>query len=334
MENPAYTGHTIAHDYLTALGVPHTEGYTDRRFAGMPFHTLFGLTRLLEEYGVKSEGYSLADKGELLKLRPPFLAQTDGGLVIVTAAGSDGVGYMTQGVAERIPFEEFEKVWNGNVLLSIPAAGAKEPDYGLHARLEFFMRAKKWVLALCVAFLLAYFYISRQLYLDVWATVVAVVDIFGLYMTYLLVQKSVNIHSAAADRVCGVLQEGGCDKILATGASKFFGLFGWSEVGFSYFSVSLLALLLFPSTLPALALCNICCLPFTVWSIWYQGFRAHHWCTLCVCVQGSLWLLFFSYLFGGRVAEAFPPTLTFVVLGAAYVGVMLGINAVMGRINS
>jgi len=107
----------------------------------------------------------------------------------VTAAGSDGVGYMTQGVAERIPFEEFEKVWNGNVLLSIPAAGAKEPDYGLHARLEFFMRAKKWVLALCVAFLLAYFYISRQLYLDVWATVVAVVDIFGLYMTYLLVQK-------------------------------------------------------------------------------------------------------------------------------------------------
>ena len=46
MENPAYTGHTIAHDYLTALGVPHTEGYTDRRFAGMPFHTLFGLTRL------------------------------------------------------------------------------------------------------------------------------------------------------------------------------------------------------------------------------------------------------------------------------------------------
>ena len=283
---------------------------------------------------MKSEGYSLADKGELLKLRPPFLAQTDGGLVIVTAAGSDGVGYMTQGVAERIPFEEFEKVRNGNVLLSIPAAGAKEPDYGLHARLEFFMRAKKWVLALCVAFLLAYFYISRQLYLDVCS--------HGRGRR----RHFRTLHDVSTRAEVGQYPQRGRRPRMRSASggwmrqdprhrgSKFFGLFGWSEVGFSYFSVSLLALLLFPSTLPALALCNICCLPFTVRSIWYQGFRAHHWCTLCVCVQGSLRLLFFSYLFGGRVAEAFPPTLTFVVLGAAYVGVMLGINAVMGRINS
>ena len=163
-----------------------------------------------------------------------------------------------------------------------------------------------------------------------WSTIcIAAVDIAGLYFTYLLVQKSLNIHNPAADRVCGVLQAGGCDSILELKASKFFGIFGWSEVGFAYFSVSLLTLLLFPNLLPELALCNLCCLPFTFWSIWYQRFRAHKWCTLCVCVQGSLWLLFFSYCFGGWLRLAFPISLDFVILGVAYLGVMLGLNAIM-----
>ncbi|MDE6444626.1 MAG: vitamin K epoxide reductase family protein, partial [Muribaculaceae bacterium] len=163
---------------------------------------------------------------------------------------------------------------------------------------------------------------------------ITVIDMAGLYFTYLLVQKSVKIHNPAADRVCGVLQAGGCDSILKTSASKFFGLFGWSEVGFAYFSVSLLTLLLLPGMLPWLALCNLICLPFTAWSIWYQRFRAHKWCTLCVCVQGSLWLLFFCYCFGGWLGMAWPLSPLVLPLGAAYIAVMLALNAVMPLIEN
>ena len=52
----------------------------------------------------------------------------------------------------------------------------------------------------------------------------------------------------------------GCDSVLETKASKFFGIFGWSEVGFSYFSVSLLTLLIFPQWICYLALLQ-CLLP-------------------------------------------------------------------------
>lgn len=329
MDVKGYDTHTLLSDYLAALGVPHTAEYSGEQFAGMPFHTLFGLTKVLEKYGVRSEGYRIGDKNELISLHPPFLAMTDGGIVIVTSVNSSTVGYLTQGVAESMPAGDFRKAWGGDVLLSYPAADAAEPDYGLHARLEFFAAAKKWVLLVCGLFLLGWFFITDGLYRHASLICVAVVDIFGLYISSLLVGKSANIKSSAADRVCGVLQEGGCDKILATGASKFFGLFGWSEVGLSYFSVSLLTLLFFPSATPELALCNMCCLPFTVWSIWYQRFRARHWCTLCVCVQASLWLLFFSYLWGGWVRASWPPTVTFIVLGVAYLGVMLAINALM-----
>lgn len=324
-----YDSHTILSDYLQALRVPHTVDYSGKEFAGMPFHTLFGLTKVLEKYGVRSEGYSLKDKKELAALMPPFLARTDGGLVIVTSVGPDNVTYLTQGVAESMPLGEFEKVWNGSVLLSYPSPDAAEPDYHLHARLEFFSRSKKWVLLVCMLFLFGWFFAVNGLYRDISLWWVAAVDIFGLYISSLLVQKSANIKSAATDKVCGAIQEGGCDKVLATDASKFFGLFGWSEVGLAYFSVSLLTLLFFPSAIPALALCNICCLPFSFWSVWYQKFRARHWCTLCLCVQASLWLLFFGYLAGGWVKAAWPPTITFIVLGVAYLGVMLAINAVM-----
>ncbi|MDE6445231.1 MAG: hypothetical protein K2K64_12565, partial [Muribaculaceae bacterium] len=77
------TGHTLISDYLTLLGVPHTAGYSGKRMATMPFQTLFGLSKLLQEYGIESEGYELTDKTELLKLTPPFLADTPAGVVIV-----------------------------------------------------------------------------------------------------------------------------------------------------------------------------------------------------------------------------------------------------------
>ncbi|MDE5785254.1 MAG: hypothetical protein K2H98_01855 [Duncaniella sp.] len=319
----------LINDYLEALGVPHTGSYTADRFKNIPFHTLFGMTKLLEEYGVKSEGYKLGDKNELSKITPSFLAGTPAGFVIVTGLDDNNVSYRSLGVDESVPADEFKNAWDGTVLLSFPEADASEPDYALHARIDLFMGAKKWILAASCAALFMYLFIANGLYRHVSTYFIAAIDLAGLFFTYLLVQKSLKIHNPAADRVCKVLQEGGCDSILEMKASKFFGLFGWSEVGFAYFSVSLLTLLLLPGMLPWLALCNLCCLPFTFWSIWYQKFRARKWCTLCVCVQASLWLLFFSYLSGGWLREAWPLSLNFVALGLAYLSVMLGVNAIM-----
>lgn len=319
-------------DWLTLLGVGHTHSYTLEREKSMPFKTWFGLYRALQDYGVESEAYSLSDKTAIRDLPTPFMAHTagaEGGNVIVVNIDGNKVEYLSLGVERTTDFESFVEDFDGNVFFSYVKEDAGEPDLALHRRLDFFNSSKKWVLLLCMVALLVYAFVCQGLYRFVSAYFITAIDLGGLYVTYLLVQKSLKIHNAKADRFCGVLQEGGCDDILATSASKFFGLFGWSEVGFAYFSVSLLALLMFPASLPSLALCNICCLPFTAWSIWYQKFRAKRWCTLCVTVQSMLWLLFFSYLFGGWVGKSLPFSMDFFVLGVAYVGTMLLINALM-----
>ena len=323
------TDHTLVTDLLTVLKVPFTKDYTKQRFEIMPFKTLFGVSQLLKEYGIESKGYQLQDKTELKKLSFPFIAQTQGGLVIVTKINQDTIDYLTQGVSETIPVNEFEEISTGVVLLLTVQKGAKEPEYNKHLS-KVIINASKNVLLLVLSGLLsAYLIIINDLwhYWSFWGLLA--VDCFGIWLTYMLVQKSLSIKSHVADKVCGVLQEGGCDSILKTNASSFFGIFSWSEVGFTYFGVSLLAMLISPATIHWLSLINICCLPFTIWSISYQKFVAKHWCTLCVCVQASLWLQFICYLLGGWMKPVFPLDLGFFALGATFVMVLLALNKVL-----
>lgn len=330
----AATDHTIVADFLTALKVPFTKDYTEQRFEGMPFKTLFGVTQLLKEYGVECTGFKVSDENDIKELPLPCIAQTEGGLVIVTKITSQSVNYLTQGLPETMPLNEFKKAWTGVILTAKVSPGAKEPDYGKHETTLFFNVAKKILLIVLGGLLVAYLYVVNGLwrYWSVWA--LTAIDCFGIWLTYMLVQKSLSIKSAVADKVCGVLQEGGCDKILKTDASSFFGIFSWSEVGFSYFGLSFLVMLISPQTIHWLALINICCLPFTVWSIWYQKFRAKHWCTLCVCVQMSLWLQFICYLLGKWTAPVFPLRFDFFVLGGAFVFVLLLLNRFLPHNNA
>ena len=325
----ARTDHTLVIDLLTVLKVPFTKDYTKKSFEEMPFKTLFGVSQLLNEYGVATKGYRITDKDNLAKVPTPFVAQTDGGLVIVTKTDSQSVFYLTQGVPEKMPIAEFQQFWSGVVLVPTVNPGAREPDYAKHWRMQAIVMIKHVLIWILAGVLATYLLITNGTwrYPSVWCLLA--VDIFGIWLTYMLVQKSLRIKNPTADKVCGVLQAGGCDSILKTDASSFFGIFSWSEVGFTYFGVSLLTMLIAPAAIHWLAIINLCCLPFTVWSIWYQKFRAKHWCTLCVCVQTSLWLQFFCYLFGHWQTPIFPLDLGFFALGATYVLVLLTLNRIL-----
>lgn len=317
---------TIFSDFLTALKVPHTTDYSDKAFASMPFRTLFGLSKLLQQYKVDNQGLELETPAVLASLPVPFLAATPAGLVIVTSIDNEKVDYLSQGHLEQMSFEAFSQAYSRKVLVAHTTSESCEPDYAAHRRAILFAYAKRMTLMAAVAFVAVYWFISNGLYREVSTLLLTVFNIIGLYFCYLLMGKMLKVHSVAADAVCGVLQRGGCDDVLATKASTFFGIFSWSEVGFTYFSVSLLAMLAEPAVLPWLAAINVCCLPFTLWSISYQKFVIKKWCTLCVSVQATLWALFLCYLGGGWLHGVFPLGGGFFVLVAIYAIVLLTLN--------
>lgn len=318
--------------FLNALGVPHTEEYSESEFRGMTFKSLYGLSHLLTQYGVRNRGVKVSAKEELTAIPTPFLAQTSAGIFVIVNkidTGANTVEYDSLGVEETAPLPDFINAWNGIALLAYPDEGSREPEYARHRLTETVAGLSKYALAVAAVTVVAYFIVSRGVYAHLSTVMIALLDCVGLYFSFLLLQKSLNIHTAASDRVCGVLEKGGCDSIMSLRVSKLFGVFSWSEVGFGYFGVSLVTLLMFPHMWPSLALCNVCCLPYTVWSIWYQRFRARHWCTLCVGVQSTLWLLFFCYLGGGWLGRSFPLHIDLFVLIAVYVFAVLFINLIL-----
>lgn len=332
-------GVTIFSDYLRALGVPFTGAESDAAFRSMPFRSLFGFVRLLKSYGIPLQALRIADKTQLASIPVPFVAQEGTGFVIVTgfgraANGSQVVDYIYNHERKQRDMQLFTQRWSGVALIAHPDAASREPDYTRHHLLELAEQAKVWILCICVLALLTFGFIWSGAWRNLSTIFLTAIDLFGIYITLQLLLKSLKVNVKAADRICGVLQEHGCDTVLEQKASKFFGLFGWAEVGVGYFVVSLVTLLCFPSMTHWLALANGCCLPFTFWSIWYQKFRIHTWCTMCVITQGLLWLSFFCYLFGGWWTDIFPLRLPLLLLLAAYIAVVLGLNRVTTFINN
>lgn len=324
---------TIFSRFLKALGVPSTISYSDARFKGMTFQSLYGFAHLLQEYGIPYKAVRVTDKNRITEMHTPFLAQTRAGIFVIVKKLDQSTGmveYDSRGENLQVSLPDFIKAWNGIALLAWPDGASREPEYASHRLTEIISGLSKYALALAGLTLFVYFFITRGVYAHISTILLTVFNLIGLYFSYLLVQKSLNIHTAASDSVCSVLEKGGCDSIMELKVSKLFGVFSWSEIGFSYFGISLLALLVFPHIWPALAICNICCLPYTFWSIWYQKFKAKHWCTLCVGVQTTLWLLFFCYLGGGLLAQAWPLHITFFILVAAYLFTVLFINMLLG----
>ena len=322
---------SIFSDFLACLGVPHTAWYSDRQFAGMTFKSLFGLSKLLQSYGVENEAYAVADKKQALDaMQPPYLAYMTDSFVIVTGVSPTEVTYQAwdSKTPHVVPRDNFGKTWSGTVLLAFPGAHSAEPDYAAHRFTEIGNKAKRWVLLAGAFFIFVYLFVSNRIYADVSTVALTVVTLAGLYVTYELMLKSLNIHSERGDAICGILDRTGCHTVLGTSAAKFFGLFGWSEVGISYFGVTLGCLLVFPQYTGFLALINACCCPFSIWSVWYQKYRAKAWCTLCLITQLCLWLSLGCYLLGGWFRQALPLSIEFFVLAASYVVALLGVNAI------
>lgn len=319
-------GDTIFSLFLESLGVTHTPEYSDDRFRNMTFKSLFGFSRLLKEYGIDNEACQIADKLEIDRLDTPFMAQGNQKFVIVTSVTPDSVTYLTETGPVVSTRDNFFRRWNGVILMAYPDENSVEPDYVAHRRAMIIDTAKKWILIASAAIIALYLFISNSLYAD-WSDVALLMtNGAGLYVSYLLMLKTLNIKSRSADRACGFIETHGCDHVLSSAMSSFMGIFKWSEVGLAYFSVSLMTLLVFPEYTNYLAFLNLFCLPYSFWSVWYQKTRAKAWCTLCLSVQALLWLSFFCYLGGGHIRDIFPLRPAVFILGLSYLTALLAIN--------
>lgn len=293
-----FQAQTLFTSFLKLLKVKHTKSYSTKLYNEHPHkYNLFGLSKMLSYYGVENAATKIEDKeNDIYNIETPFIAFTGNEFVIVHETTNDNVSYISENGNITINSKIFCQYWTGVILLAEPNSESSEPNYKYNRQKELFNLIQKVLLFSSIFIIFLLIYISNSIYSNLGITIGLLSNLLGIYIGYLLVQKQIHIHSKYTDKICSLFKQSNCNDILESKDSKLFGVIGWSEVGLGYFISNTLILLCIPQLISYLTIVNLCALPYSFWSVWYQKIKAKQWCPLCLMVQGLLWIIFFVNL--------------------------------------
>ena len=236
---------------LALLGVKHTRSFSDQYFNEHPHkYNLYGLSKMLTDYGIPNDAIRIEDKeNDLFHIECPFVAQL-GSFVVVHKVESDKVHYLWNGKKISISVSAFIKAWSGVILLAETSSDSIEPDYTEHRKKSLVHMAQQSILAIAGILIVGLAYIRNMLYADLGITLLLAVNLFGIFICYLLVLKQLRIQSRYADKICTLFSQSDCNNVLESDAAKLWGIFGWSEIGLGFFAANIVMLLFLPHLIP------------------------------------------------------------------------------------
>lgn len=323
--------------YLKLLHVKFTDRFTTEYFNEHPHkYNLWGLSDMLSGYGVDNMALRVKeeDKGNTLsRLTAPFIAYVGNDFGLIYKITDEDIHYSWKGRDISLSKDAFVNSWGGILLVAETNKDSIEPAYHEHYREELILQGKKIALWAALVLLLALVVFTGEVYHNPAHSLGLVLNCLGIWVSYLLLLKQMHIQSNYADTICSLLlHQGDCNNVLESEASRFLGVFSWSEIGLGYFCGNLLLILSLPALYPYVAWINICALPYTVWSVWYQKVVVKQWCTLCLCVQAILWSLFIANLLAGAIVLPDFTGQAILFVGCAYAIPVLALNLLISNL--
>lgn len=320
--------------YLQQLGVRHTTWFSEKIYGEHPHkYNMLGLSQLLTEYKIENTALRFKEEGKaenLTLLEVPFIAYIGNDFGLVHRMTDTDIHYVWKGKRTTLPKKSFLNAWNGIVLAAEPDEYSTEPQYKEHLKSEFFHKVKYSLLICSIVLLCGLTIFSSHIYESYVSILSLLINVFGAWVSYLLVLKQMHVQSNYADKICSLFHhQQDCNNVLESNASKLWGIFSWSEIGLSYFISNIVMTIIFPELYGYVTLINICALPYTIWSVWYQKYMVKQWCPLCLLVQGILWLLFIHHIAWGVIS--FPKITPYALLftGCIYAIPLLLLNRII-----
>jgi len=272
---------------LKELKVKHSKTFIEENYLNVPdSDNMLGIQRLLTRYNIETVGMHFGDKEEAGVIFPCILHMGDS-FVVGVDLNDDFISYYDGKDLKKEESSSFNEKWTGNALLITDKQNAKEPGLIGNRVVDLCNTIVRYFL-IVVFFVLGVLIISRY-GMSNSISVNVIFDLMGIIICFLLYHKQLFSQTNFVDKVCSVLQKGGCDSILNSEESKLLGLISWTEIGLAYFSSRILCLFLDAQSLPLLQMIGWVAMLYGIWSAWFQIFKAKHWCTLCVMVQIIVW---------------------------------------------
>lgn len=316
------------------MGIKFTKTYLCKLYnIGPDRNTLFGILNVLSKYGINHIIFKMKNKDEINSIDTPFIVILKGKVVVVDQVMNGIVSYAEGDQKVNISSDEFVELWDGVILMPEAVEYSGEPNYELHRRQCLFNLIRRNVFLSIILLLFFVGLVLNNTYHDIYVFLLMLINTLGIYISWLLLQKQLNIPNDHADRICTILKRGNCNRVLTSPAAKIMGVIAWSEIGLSYFISNVFIAILVPYLVPYLALINVMGLPYSIWSIWYQKCKVKQWCPLCLIVQFLLWMIFLVNILFINMALAQYTLLNFVLTGCIYGMSFLVINILLVKLN-
>lgn len=284
------------------LNVPVSSQTIDTCLHDHPdYPSLLALSDCLSEWKMPNSAYQISKVDyDPTGLSFPLIAhfQESGQFMLISSIINGIVTYTDERKSNKTMSEQaFLSKWSGVVLY--PEAGPKSGETTYQTKkFNGFIEGLRIPAVLMIA-LSGVLYASAQ-YRMTWSlATLYLITLVGLAATVLLLIHSLNASNPFVQNLCSLGKKNDCNAILKSKEAKITAWLSWTEVGFFYFAGTMFSLLLVAQAIPFLAILNLCCLPYTFWSVWYQ-YKTKNWCLLCCTVQIILWLQFMVFATGSE----------------------------------
>lgn len=314
---------------LRELKVPFTNSFASLAYEDHPYkYTFYGLKSLCEKFGIETEGLLAYNKESIHELPVPFVAEYNNDYVLVKTITEYKVVFEIYGVDNSLSIEQFQNKWSGHILLFSSNKNSIEPNYKEHVAQKRINLIEQCVLVVCTLMLLGGLVVGRAKP-NVIEIVLLILYMCGCILSGMLILQQVKVNSSFLDSVCHAFKKSSCNNVLESNAAKFIRRYSWSEIGFSYFSVSFIALAVSSQSQNTLAQIAVMAVPYSIWSIWYQH-RISQWCPLCLMVQVVVVLQFVCCFLGGYYSHPIKlDTQIIILIIVAYIAIILALNKVL-----
>jgi hypothetical protein len=257
------------------------------------FPGLLAISDCLVKWGIENSAFKISKENlKFEDLSYPLIAHLTekGGHFILLESGDQN--YMTfsdeNHNRQRITKVDFLKRWSGVLLYANSNGNGGEKKYYQNQLLYLLGLLRFPTAMLLTATILTYLVLKSPV--SLYHILMFSAKFAGMVVSMILLNSTINSNNPLMRNLCGQGDNSDCNTILRSEASKITSWLSWSEVGFIYFSATLIYLVLNPIN-SVLFWYNILALPYTVYSIFYQ-YAKKNWCILCCSVQVLLWIEF------------------------------------------
>jgi len=293
----------VAGKFLFRTGVKVTNTTLENDLNNHPdYPSLLSISDVFARYGVQN--ISLKTSIEQLHNLPtpcivPIKSQENGQnlFTVIDSVSGKSLNYYhpTKHRWKNIDVIDFEKQWSSGIVLLADTEDAHgEKEFGLNRREEKRLNIARYATFLSLPLLVIFtifFSLIGQGAASVQPTIFTMLVLTGCIIGGLLLWYELDQYNPILQQICNSGKKANCGAILNSKQSKIGGI-SWSVIGFTYFTGSLITLLIFgvsnQTALYLLSWLNASDMTYVFFSVYYQWRIVNQWCVLCLCVQGIL----------------------------------------------